>query len=114
MSRKVIHFTLILLLGLQSLTAVASVHSYLEADLAHVDVDIHERADHHLDSQASKSHADSDNGCHHCCHCFGSVTPLLGRATSQMLSLSQASDCSAYLFSSKSFQESPDNPPPIY
>lgn len=115
MYRKAINCMLVTLIALQSVVAFADVHLYLQSDLEHLSSDQHEHQDHVIASQpaGSEGASSTEYDCNHCCHCHGSNSPFLSKVQSNSNFSNRSSCCPDYLFSTISFQDSPDNPPPI-
>lgn len=115
MFRKAINYLLVTLIALQSVAAFADAHLYLQADVDHVSADKHEHHDHEAGAQSADSvEAEStQDDCNHCCHCHGSTSPFLSKTQSNSNFSNSSRHCPVYLFSAISFQDSPDNPPPI-
>ncbi len=118
MFRKAINYILVALIALQSVAAFADVHFYQQNDTGHNDMGHVSTVGHHehdinnqlIDTiEADATHDD----CKHCCHCHGSISPFLNKIQNVSNFSKGGSRCPDYLFSMISFQDSPDNPPPI-
>ena len=115
MFRKVINYMLVILIALQSVAAFADVHQYIQTDTDHLSADGHKHRHLNVASQTADSMElnSTQNECDHCCHCHASAGPFLNKVQTNLNFPNRISDCPDYLFSMISFQEFPDNPPPI-
>lgn len=115
MFRKAINYILVTLIALQSVGAFADIHLYLQSDAGLVSTDHHEHHDHDTSAQSAASvEVDStQDDCNHCCHCHGSTSPFLSKIQNDSHFSNDSIGSPDYLFSTISFQDSPDNPPPI-
>ncbi|WP_185234122.1 hypothetical protein [Teredinibacter franksiae] len=110
MLRRRLTYLFVILIVLQSLSAVADSHQYHQTDNSHFTSTYEHDAEKHAQpSNAAATEAD----CQHCCHCHGLAQVYVTHQPGRFITTERLNSHARYICGYSSVFAAPDNPPPI-
>ncbi len=100
MPLRFLTYLLLALMAVQSVTAMADVHSAHQTGVEHLSFDAHDHENQDgYDHNSKHGHAEffDEPDCHHCCHCHGHTTTAILAVSLSIHSLDNPYILSAYL-----------------